>query len=73
VAELRFKNDIFGNFISDIKLEPGSSYEIFTNPISYIHLINELENIIIDDKIGRVYKRNPYELNKAIENWSKSK
>jgi TIR domain len=68
-----FKNDIFGNFISEIKLEPGNSYEIFTNPSNYFVHTNELDNVVIDDKIGRVFKGNPDELNKAIENWRKSK
>ena len=49
-----FKNDVFGNFISEIKLEPGNSYEIFTNPKNYIDLINGLDNVIVDDKTGRV-------------------
>ena len=68
-----FKNDIYGTFISEIRLESGDSYYVFTNPDNYINFINELDKVIVDDKIGRVFKGNPDELNKAVNNWNKSR
>jgi TIR domain len=68
------KDDILEKHIFEIgKLEPGNSFKIYINPNNYSNHINELDNIIVNDKIGRIFKGNPDELNKAIDNWSKSK
>lgn len=68
-----FHDDVFGKSISEIgRLEPGNSFEIYSNPNNYIDLLNELDNIIVEDKIGRIFKGNPDELKMSIDSWNKS-
>jgi hypothetical protein len=67
-------NDFSGISISEIgKLEPGNSFEIYTNPDNYIDLINKLDYVEVTDKIGRKFASDPHELNEAIKKWNKLK
>jgi hypothetical protein len=69
-----FKDDFKGHFVNEIgKLESGNSLDIFTDPSKYLNLLSELDYVYVESKIGRVFKGNPDELNKAIDNWSKLK
>lgn len=54
-----FHDDLYGKKIKEIgRLEPGNSINIYSNPNKYIDQINELDNVIIYDKIGRAFKGN---------------
>lgn len=65
-------DDVYEKHIYEIgKLEPGNSVTIYCNLYKYAHVVNKLDNVIIEDKIGRTFKGNPYELSKAIGNWIK--
>lgn len=68
------KNDFSGISISEIgRLEPGDSFEIYTDPDKYIDIISKLDYVLITDKIGRKFASDPYELNEAIKKWDKLK
>jgi hypothetical protein len=63
------KDDFYGNTISEIgKLEPGDSFEIMSNPANYANYMNELDFVMVYDKIGRKFKSSSEELNKAVNN-----
>ena len=69
-----FKDAFYGNTISEIgKLEPGDSFVIHSNPDNNSNSINELDYIVVKDKIGKEFKGSSEELNKAINSLNKSK